>query len=276
MRKTAQQNHPGYYIFLGVTSLIILIPFIWVLMASLKTKSQYLVDPNSWPNPMMFSNYIEAFQTINMPNLFKNSILLSVSSVVGALVLTTMSAFVLSRFHFSINRFVYAYYMMGMMIPLNAAIIPLFINLKTVGLTNSYIGVIIPYIAFNTPMGIFLITNYMNTIPRELEEAAVIDGCNSAQLLVKVLVPIAKPIFATYSIVSFMSLWNEFLFALVLLTGEQFQTVPLGLATFRGQYDTNTTVMLAATVIAMTPTIIVYILLRDQIVKGMTAGAVKG
>ncbi len=265
-----------HYIFLGISISMVILPFLWVLISSLKTKSQFMVDPYGLPDPVMYENYADAFQSINMPNLFKNSIFISLTSVLGALLVASAAAFVLARCSFKINKWIYSFFLIGMMIPLNAAIIPLFITLKNVKLTNTYAGIIIPYIAFQIPMGIFLLTNYIKTIPNELEEAAIIDGCSVVQLFIKVIVPLSKPIFATFSIITFMSLWNEFLFALVFLTGEEFQTVPLGLASFRGQYDTNTTVMLAGTVIAMIPTLIIYVLLRDNIVKGMTAGAVKG
>jgi raffinose/stachyose/melibiose transport system permease protein len=125
-------------------------------------------------------------------------------------------------------------------------------------------------------MGIFLLTNYMKTIPMELEESALIDGCSAFRLFAQIIIPLSRPILATFAIISFMGLWNEFLFALVFLTGDRFYTIPLGLATFRGQYNTNTTVMLAGTVISIVPTIIIYIALRNNIIKGLTSGAIKG
>ena len=274
--KIAGEKHIGAYVFLILMTFFVLIPLFWVLMNSLKSKSQYLIDPNGFPKELMFSNYLEAFKTINMPTLYKNSFFLSIVSVAGALLFTAPASFVLARYKFKINKSIYAFFLIGMMIPLNAAIIPLFVNLKSLGLTNSYLGVIIPYIAFQTPMGIFLITNYMKGIPDDIEEAAILDGCNNLQLMGHIFIPISKPIFATYTIITFMAIWNEFLFALVFLTGDQYKTVSLGLAAFRGQYDTNTTCMLAATIMAMLPMIIVYILLHDQIIKGMTAGATKG
>ncbi len=208
--------------------------------------------------------------------LFKNSLFLCTVSVVCILFLTALASYALSRFKLGINKYLYNFFLVGMMIPINAAIIPLFISLKTFGLVNTYPGVIIPYIGFGIPMGIFLMSSYMKGIPDEIEEAAIIDGCGLWGLFAHIILPLSRPIFATSAIISFMGLWNEFLFALVFLSGKEHQTVPLGLATFRGQYSTNHTTMMAGVVIAMIPTIIIYIMLRDNIMKGMTAGSVKG
>jgi raffinose/stachyose/melibiose transport system permease protein len=265
----------GHYIFLFLFSLLIILPFIWIILSSLKSKTQYMADPLGFPSPIKLVNYIDAFNSVRILNLFKNSILISSVSVAGALLLTSMAAYVLARYTFKVNKVIYLYFIAGMMIPLNAAIIPLFINLRKIGLINTYGGVILPYITFQIPLGIFLITNYMKSISKEMEESAILDGCGEFRLFFYIILPLSRPILATFAIITFMSLWNEFFFALIFLTGSKYQTVPLGLASFRGQYETNTTAMLAGTIISMVPTIIIYISLRKQIIKGMTAGAVK-
>jgi raffinose/stachyose/melibiose transport system permease protein len=270
------ENMAGNYIFMCLFSLIILAPFLWTLSSSLKTKDQFIKEPGAFPNPMRLQNYSDAFKAVNFPNLFKNSIFISLVSVAGAVLVTSLAAFVLARYKFRINKIIYTYFLMGMMIPLNAAIIPLFLSLRNMSLLNTYQGVIIPYIAFQIPMGVFLITNYMKIIPMEFEESAVIDGCGTIRLFSYIILPLSRPILATFSIISFMGLWNEFLFALIFLSGEKFHTIPLGLATFRGQYETNTTIMLAGTVISIIPTIIIYIVLRNNIIKGLSSGAIKG
>lgn len=271
-----REKHWPQYVFLTFLSVVILLPFFWLITSSLKSRDQFMMEPMSLPNPVTWTNYVKAYTSINMLNLFKNSLFITVTSVVVSLLFISAAAYVLARFDFRINKVIYQFFLLGMMIPLNAAIIPLFLTLRNIGITNTYLGVIVPYITFQIPIGIFLITNFMKSIPLELEEAAIMDGCNIVQRFIYLFAPLSKSIFATYSIVSFISLWNEFLFALVFLTGDEYKTVPLGLANFRGEFSTNTTVMLAATVIAVLPTIIIYLLLRDHIVKGMTAGAVKG
>ncbi|MDR1948169.1 MAG: carbohydrate ABC transporter permease [Spirochaetaceae bacterium] len=275
-RPVRRENLTGHYLFLGLFSLLILAPFTWTVFNSLKSRDQFIQEPGAFPNPVLFRNYANAFKSVNFPNLFKNSFFFSSVSVLGALAVTALAAYVLARYRFRINKFVYTYFLMGMMIPLNAAIIPLFLGLRNMGLTNTYQGVIIPYITFQIPMGVFLLTNYMKLIPMEFEESALMDGCSALRLFARIIMPLSRPILATFAIISFMGLWNEFLFALVFLTGEKFYTIPLGLATFRGQYDTNTTVMLAGTVISIVPTLVIYIALRNNIIKGLTSGAIKG
>lgn len=264
------------YAFLALASIVVILPFLWVIMASFKTNGEYMMDPVSFPVSFHFQNYIDAFQSIHMLTLFKNSLLIATVSVLGCLLLVSMASYALSRFTLRINKWIYSYFLLGLMIPVNAAIIPLYIAMKKVGLLDTYAAVIIPYIAFNIPMGIFLITNYMRTIPRELEEAAIIDGCNIFKLFSHVMFPLSRPIFATYSIITFIGLWNEFTFSLVFLSGQEMRTVPIGLASFRGEFETNTPAMLAGTVIAVIPVLIVFVLLRKQILQGMTTGAVKG
>ena len=266
----------GHYVFLFLFSVIVIAPFLWTISASLKTRDQFTTRPGTFPNPIRLQNYSDAFLAVNFPNLFKNSIFISTVSVIGAVFVTSLAAFVFARYRFRINKFLFNYFLIGMMIPINAAIIPLFLGFRNIGLTNTYLGVIIPYITFQIPMGVFLLTNYMKIIPMELEESAEIDGCGAIRLFTHIIMPLSRPILATFAIISFMGLWNEFLFVLVLLTGERFHTIPLGLATFRGQYDTNTTVMLAGTIISIIPTIIIYVLLRNNIIKGLTSGALKG
>jgi raffinose/stachyose/melibiose transport system permease protein len=276
IRRIKHKGFIGHYVFLLFFSFVVLLPFLWIILSSLKTKTQYLREPAAFPHPVSWGNYADAFRAINIPNLFKNSMFISAVSVFGDIIIISLAAYVIARYSFRAGKYLYNYFLIGMMIPLNAAIIPLFINLRSVGLINTYGGVIIPYIAFQIPLGVFLFVNYMKSIPVELEESAIIDGCGELRLFFAIILPLSRPILATFSIISFMSLWNEFLFALIFLTGTKFQTVPLGLATFRGQYESNTTAMLAGAVITMIPTIIVYICLRRQIMKGMTAGAIKG
>lgn len=264
------------YIFLTLASVIVILPFLWVIMASFKTNGEYMLNPVSFPDAFYFQNYIDAFRSIHMLTLFKNSLMIASVSVLGSLLFVSMASYALARFSLRINKWIYSYFLLGLMIPVNAAIIPLYIAMRKVGLLDTYAAVIIPYIAFNIPMGIFLITNYMRTIPRELEEAAIIDGCSVFKLFSHIMFPLSRPIFATYSIITFINIWNEFTFSLVFLSGQEMRTVPIGLASFRGEFETNTPAMLAGTVIAVIPVLIVFVLLRKQVLQGMTTGAVKG
>lgn len=264
-----------HHIFLSVYSLFLILPFLWLVMSSFKSQDEFIAKPLSMPEKWISANYTDAWNTVDMPLLFRNSLLLCVVSVVGVLLLASFVAFIVSRLRFKFNFLLMNFFLLGMMIPINAAVIPLFINLKQMGLINTFSGVILSYIAFNLPMAIFLMTGYMKSIPKELDEAAYMDGCSTFGLFWKVILPISRPVFATAAIVIFMVLWNEFLFVLLTLEGNDRITVPLGLMKFAGEYSVNYASQMAAIVIFIIPIIIVYVLLRKQIIRGMAEGAVK-
>ena len=265
-----------HYIFLGFCALIILVPFVWLLMTAFKDNGEFMMRPYQWPQSFSLDNFAAAWRTINMPRLFKNSAIITVISVILIVVFAAMAAYTISRFRLKINKLLSGYFLLGMMIPLNAAIIPLFLTMRNLHLTNSYAGVIISYVAFNMPISIYLVSNYMRGIPDEIEESAVIDGCGIARLFIRIILPLARPICITVAIMIFMQLWNEFQFALIFLPNESYYTLPIGLSAFRGQYSTDYGVMVAGMTIAAIPTLVVYFSMSDLIMKGMTAGAVKG
>ena len=266
----------SHYWFLSLYSLVVLFPFAWLLVTSFKTNSEIANQPFGFPAQLNFQNYVDAWTSIKMLTLFKNSIFICTVSVLMIVFVAALAGYVLSRYRFKINSLIYGFFIMGMMIPMNAAIIPLFINMKWMGLRGSYFAVIFPYIAFNLPMAIFLITTYMKGIPEEIEEAAVIDGCGAGRIFFNIILPLSKPILSTTAIIVFMFLWNEFLFALVFLPGNDYHTIPLGIMSFKGQYSTNFAMQTAGMVIAIIPTVFIYLFLSDKIINGMTAGAVKG
>lgn len=265
----------GHYILLSMKSLIVSVPFIWLLFSALKSPEDYSINPFGFPKTLMFSNFVTAWNQINMLSLFKNSIFICVVSVVLGMFIATMASYALSRFNFKINLYTYNYFLVGMMIPLNGAIIPLFISLRNYHLLNTYWGVILPYIAFNLPMEIFLITGFMKSIPNEIEESAVIDGCGVMGIFTKIILPLSTPIFSTTAILVFVGLWNEFLFALLFLSGSEHKTVPIGIMSFQGEHLTDFTLMFAAMITAIIPTMLIFIILRKSVMRGMTAGAVK-
>lgn len=264
------------YLVLAINAAVVIMPLIWVVITSFKTNKEYVMNSYALPQHWEFDNFTKAFNQINMPILFKNSIVVCCLSVVIVILITAMAAYVIARFNFKFGKFCNTYFIIGMMIPLNSAIIPLFISFSKLKLTNSLLGLVIPYVAFQIPMGIFLIGNYMRSLPNELEESAMIDGCSSVKIFYKIIFPLCKPIFATFGIITFITNWNEFLFALVLLTSPEYQTIPIGLASFKGEHSFDTPVMLAAVLMTIIPVIILYIAFHKQIISGMTSGAVKG
>ena len=166
--------------------------------------------------------------------------------------------------------------LLGMMVPIHAALLPLFIILSKTHLLNSYWSLIIPYVAFGLPMAIYLFTSFMASIPKEMEEAAVMDGCNIYQIFFKIIMPISQSSIVTVAVVTFINIWNDLLLPQIFLTDSSKMTLPVGLTEFQGQYTTNYVVEIAAVIITIIPSIIVYIWLHKHIMEGMVAGAVKG
>lgn len=266
----------AFHVILVLTSALVLLPLVWVGSTSLKSSGQVMSEPAySLPNPVEIANYAYAWNTARLGLRIRNSVLICSTSVALLIVISSMAGFAFGRFETRIGRVAQVFIVAGMMIPLGAGIIPLFTNLRAVGLIDTYWGVILPYVGFHVPIAVFLIAGFMRDLPDELDEAATIEGAGLATRFVRVTLPLSTPVLATTAIVVFMQLWNEFLFALVFLNSPSKKTLPLAIMEFKGQYTINTGGMMAAVIIAIVPTLIVYILLRDRIIRGMTAGAVK-
>lgn len=266
-----------FHVILGLASIIVIIPLFWVAVTSLKSSVQILNGgPFSLPKPVMLENYIYAWTRAQLGQRIGNSILICTTSVVTLLCISSMAGFAFGRFKSRLGRIAYMFIVAGMMIPLGAGIIPLFTNLRSLGLIDTYWGVIFPYVGFHVPIATFLTTGFMKELPHELDESATIDGAGLLTRFLRITLPLSTPVLATTAIVVFMQLWNEFLFALVFLNSPSKKTLPLGIMEFKGQYSINVGGMMAAVIIAIIPTLIAYVFLRDRIIKGMTAGAIKG
>ena len=187
-----------------------------------------------------------------------------------------MAAFAIARLRFKLSKLVLTYFMIGMMIPIHCVLFSLYTQFASWKLTNTLAGLIIPYVAFSLPITIYIMTGFFESIPNELFEAAVIDGCSVPRLFVTVGLPLAKTGFMVTGLMSFVNNWNELLFALVFISDDNLKTLPVSLTKFVGPHSTNYTQMFAGIVIAVIPTIIVYCIFANQIVEGLTAGAVKG
>jgi len=228
------------------------------------------------PSKINFENYVEAIRIGKMQNYFVNSIYNAVITVIIVVLLSFFIAYFISRFEFKGKRIIYYLFLFGMLVPIHSLLIPIFIEFSRLDLLNKPYTLLFPYVAFGMPLAIFLLESFIKTIPIEVEEAAIIDGCGTFARIIKIVFPLCKPVIATVVVLSFLGAWNEFPFALTLLTSNDYKTIPIGLANFSGQYSTSYTPLMAGLVIATLPVIIIYIIFNKQIVKGMTAGAVKG
>lgn len=264
------------YIILVLFAVLCLFPLVWLFFSSFKTNTELFENPWGLPGALRLDNYVQAIQEGHILRYFANSSIIAFTAVLVAVILSSMVAFAIMRMDWKLSKLTLNIFLLGMMIPVYAMIVPLFTMFTKVGLLNTHAAVILPHIAISFPMAIFILTGFMGSVPRELEEAAVIDGCNIYQIFFKVIVPISKSSMVTVAVVNFINIWNDLLLPQIFLTDAAKMTLPVGLTEFQGQYATNYVVEIAAVVITVIPSVIVYILLHKNIMEGMVAGAVKG
>ncbi len=261
---------------LGVLSVTCVYPFLWLLMNSLKTNTEMFGNPWNLGGTFQFKNFETAWVNGKIGVSFMNSIFVTAVSVGINIIISSMAAFAIKRLKWKLSGLVLGVMLLGIMIPMHSTLIPLFIAFTRLDITNTYLSLILPYIAFALPTSILVLTGFMGSFPREIEEAAVMDGCHMGGIFLRIILPLMKSAIATIAIFSFVSIWNELMFALVFMSDADKMTLPVSLTRFTGQYSTNWTVQLAATVIMVVPSILVYMFLNDRIIEGITAGAVKG
>jgi raffinose/stachyose/melibiose transport system permease protein len=264
------------YAILLVLAVICLYPLYFSIISSLKDNAAIFMTPFSLPAQWRFGNYVFAWKQGHIGTYFFNSVFLTVVSVVSTAFFSIMGANVLARFEFKWNPLIYIFIGAGMMIPAQSTIIPLAYIFGKLGLTNNYLVMILLFTAFNIPMTVFILTGFMKSIPRELEEAAVIDGCSNWRGLFKIMVPMSAPAIASASIFNFILIWNNLLFPLMFLSKDSLKTLPIGLLNFYGFFTQEYAGTMAAINITIIPIMVVYILLQEKVEKGLTAGALKG
>ncbi|WP_134687393.1 carbohydrate ABC transporter permease [Brevibacillus migulae] len=256
-------------------SLWILYPLLWLVMNGLKSNSEFFLDTWSLPKQWLWQNYLAAWDA-GIGQYFFNSILVTLVSVVLILLLGSMAAYGLSRFRFKGVDALLLIILSGLMLAPQVSLISLYKILQTIGLYNTYWALIVPYVAFQLPFAIFLMRSYFLSIPRELEESACMDGCNTWGIYLHIILPMGRPILASAALLTGMSIWNEFMFAMVFVEDTSLRTIPVGLMNLRSQLNTNFGVQLAGLTIAALPMIIAFVLFQRQFVRGLTAGSVKG
>lgn len=259
----------------GLLTIFCIFPVIWMLYSSLKTQPEFARSIIALPHSFHFQNYLEAIKIGQMDVCFVNSVKASLLTVVLVLFCGFTTGIIFARYRFRLKQPLYLMFLSGMLIPVYSLLVPVFIEMKTMGLQDNIYAIALLYAAYGLPLAIFLITSYASTIPKEIEEAAIIDGASFPKLLYRILLPMCLPILGTVLILSFLNAWNEFPFALVLL-GKETKTIPIGLTYFTGMYTVNYTQLMAGLSIATVPVVVVYFTFYKKIVAGMVAGAVKG
>ncbi|MBQ7481178.1 MAG: carbohydrate ABC transporter permease [Lachnospiraceae bacterium] len=268
--------HGFIYAFLIILAVIYLLPLAWVIITSLKDDAVLMISPWELPARPMWENYSFAWTMGHLGTATLNSFIVCTITLLFSMIFGAMAAFAIAKMRWKLSKLVLTYFMIGMMIPVHTVLIPLFVQFSSLKLSNTLIGIIIPYITFSLPITIYIMTGFFEGIPGELFESACIDGCSIFRMFTTVGVPLAKTGFMVTGLMSFVANWNELLLAMVFISKEAKKTLPVSLTKFVGPYHTNYCQMFAAIVIAVIPTIIVYCVFANQIVEGLTAGAVKG
>ena len=264
------------HIILLIVAAIQVYPLIWLILFSLKDNTEnFYTNVAGLPIIWRWENYVNAFSS-DISLYFMNSVIYTTITIVVSGLLSAMAAYAITRMQWKYNKAVLILFLVGIMVPIHAALLPLFIVLDKVKLLDTYWALLIPYIAFALPMNIFILTSFMRAIPRELEEAAFIDGCNVYMVFFKIILPLIRPALATVSIFTFLGTWNELMFANTFVNSSKYRTLTVGIMSFAGQYSTDWGLIGAGMVIGTLPTVLVYFVLSKQVQESLTAGAVKG
>lgn len=266
------------YVVLATYAAAVVLPMVWLFYTSLKNNQEIFASAWRLPHVPHWENFVSAWVRAGIGRYFLNSVLVTTISVALILLVSAMAAYALTRFRFRGNRFIFFAFLAGLMVPSQLALVPLFFLVNGMGLLDTYAGLILVYIAFSLPFTVFVLSGFFRTLPHELAEAALIDGCTQIQAFWRVMLPLAKPGLITAAIFNFLGIWNEYLFALVLISSERLRTLPLGLANLLmvTHYENDWGALFAGLVMVMIPTLAVYCLLQGQITKGITVGALKG
>lgn len=275
MNKVAKKV--GYALFLIVVSLIMIIPIYYLLVTTFKTPAEAAASPLGLPAQFTFDNYVKAFEAMNYGQAFLNNLVITVVSVVCLVIFSTMSAYVVARSKRKLFKVINGIFMVGLIIPFQISIIPLYKILAGLDLMNTHLAVIlVDVFCVNLPMSIFLTRGFISTVPVELEEAALIDGCGTFQCFWKIIFPLLKPIVSTVVILDTLAIWNDFMTPLLMLQSSEKQVLLQQVYRNVGPFSTNWTAFFPMLVMATLPLVIFYLVMQKQIIEGVVAGAVKG
>lgn len=264
------------YTILCIVSVPTLYPLMWMLYTSLKSNKDISMNIFALPTQLHYENYVTAWNEAKIGLYFLNSVTVSIVSIILTILLGASAAFILSKFKFRFQRTVYSMFIIGMLIPLQSVLVPLFIQMKSFKLFDSLWSLIFTYTAFGLPITIFILESFLKSLSDEIIEASIIDGSAAARIFFKIILPMSKPAIASVTILNFLNNWNEFSFALIFISGETKKTLPLGLYTFLGARTSNYAELMAAMMISSIPVIVLYLVMQRHVIEGMTAGAVKG
>lgn len=275
-RRDTKVRHFWLHVIAIVVGAFIVVPVAFGVLGGFKDNGQLSNNPFALPSPWVPENYTSILSSSGFWRPMFNSALIAVATVVLLVLVASMAAYVFARFNFRGRELLYTLFAAGLMFPFAVAILPLFVLLRELSLLNSPLGVILPQAAFGLPMTIIILRSFFRTIPGEVEEAAILDGCTPFGFFWRILLPMARPALATVSVLALVASWNNFMLPLVVFTDPSWWTLPVGVQQFQGQYADDTARVLAYVVLAMVPALAFYAVAERQLVGGLASGATKG
>ncbi|MFB4167283.1 carbohydrate ABC transporter permease [Virgibacillus sp. JSM 102003] len=260
---------------LTILAICIILPFAWMIISGFKSNSDFFMRPWKLPTEWLWQNYVDAWN-YGVAQYFFNSVLVTVISVVIVVLISALASYGLSRFDFRGKNFWFILIISGLMLAPQVSLIALFKMLQFFNLLDSYWALIFPYVAFQIPFAVFLMRAYFLSLPREVEDAAYIDGCSSWSVFWRIILPMSKPIVLTSALLTGMFFWNEFMFALAFIESSDLYTIPVGIMSLQSQLGTNYGVLLSGLFVATVPMIVVFIIFQRHFIKALSNGGVKG
>ena len=276
MKKKSSIYHIVCAVILLIMVIICIYPIVWMFFGSMKDKAEFYTNIWGLPKQIHLDNYIAAWKNADLGRRFINSLIVTLGSMCIMIPVTSCAAYAVARLNFKGKNLIYMYLLLGIMIPAGVLGIPTFTVAMKMGLLNSHFGLMLIYAAQNIAMGMFIMRGFFISLPRELEEAAMIDGCSRFGCFVRIIVPLARAGVATQVIFNGMTIWNDYFMANIMITKDELRTLPLSIANFVGKHSTNYPELFAMLTMATIPVIIVFVLSQKSFIEGVAAGAVKG
>jgi raffinose/stachyose/melibiose transport system permease protein len=264
------------YTILTIAVLLIIVPIVMTIFGALKTRGEFMTRPYTIPNPPHWENFGKILSGPSFWVMLANSLTVAICTTTGVVLICSLAAFVFARMQFRAKGLAYNLFTLGLMFPINIAILPVYLLLRQIGLSGQILGVILVQIAFQLSGNILILRGFFTAIPAELQDASYVDGCTTFGFFWRILLPLARPALSAVAALTLIVSWNDLLVPLVVLDKEALWTLPLGTMQFQGQYGTDLALVSAFVTLTMIPVIVFYLFAERQIVSGLTAGAIKG
>lgn len=263
------------YIVLIFFAFVCLYPIFLMITSSFKSQVEIFTSPLSLPTMFSFDNYVEVWHAVNFSDYIWNSLIVSFCAVLTVLFVSSLAGFYLARYPFKWNGYILFFFMIGLMLPMKLAIIPLYVIMLKMGLLDTLFSLIFVYVAGGIPFAVFIFFGFFRTIPGALEDSARLDGCNEFQIYYKIALPLMKPALSIVGIVNLVNVWNDFFYPLIFIRTDELKTIPLGMLTLFGEYDTQWNLLFAGLTISSLPMLIAFLFASRQFIDGLTQGAIK-